>query len=143
MVQGRITHQSSPCPFPWGVSFQACIWAPGEQKMHCARASFSLVPLYLKLQTQKLLEGPLGDLKIWPDALGTLGGVQRGFTLCIDPCGHASHVHLFVNSFQSTKKKIQEWHLPWLLDFASLSSHITFHFALAHLCQPQWPSFWS
>lgn len=143
MVQGRITHQSSPCPSPWGVSFQACIWAPGEQRKHCARASFSLVPLHLKLQTQELLEGPPVDLKIWPDALGNLGGVWCGFPLCTDPCGYASYVHLFVNSFRSTEKKIQGWHSPWLLDFASLSSHISSHFALTHSCQSQWPSFWS
>lgn len=48
VVQGRITHQSSSRPAPQGVCFQACIWAPAEQRKHCARASFSPALLHLK-----------------------------------------------------------------------------------------------
>lgn len=88
VVQGRITHQSSSRPSPRGVCFQACIWAPAEQRKHCARASFSPALLHLKTDPGAA-RGPPHDLQSWSHALGTQRGAQGGFTLCTAPGGPA------------------------------------------------------
>lgn len=61
-VQGRIMHQSPPTQSPWGVSFQACISAPGEQRKLGSRASFLFLPILRSCSRDLLVTCKVGHM---------------------------------------------------------------------------------
>lgn len=137
VAQGRITHQASPCPSHWGASFQAGIWAPGEQRKPCARASFSFPPPHLKSHTQELSRGLPGPAK-----LATCPGkVERGpgnFTLHTAPDGHASCVCVLSMAKRGTHHSLE---LHESLQPSLTPATLALPLVLKHICcfLEHWP----
>lgn len=127
-VQGRITHQSPPPPPP-GASFQACIWAPSEQRELDARASFLLFPPHL----QELLKGPT-KLAACPRNGRSLGCFYpaRSPPWPCSLCGQWLLFHVEENPRATpTRPETSSASQPHLLPSGCLSQ------------QPHRPSFWS